>query len=164
MSAKQPPPDRDALVEQLLAAWTTSDTHTRTLLAAIDLESLLIRPRPRARTIGKIFAHLVSVRLRWVETIGGAGLLEEIEPLEAGDDESRDTLDAALATSAAAVAQLARTRLDEGGKVSGFSGGVPAFLGYLIAHDAHHRGQILGLLASEGKKVANEVAYGIWEW
>ena len=155
---------RAELTEQLIAAWRTSDAHGRTLLAAIDLESLLLRARPGARTLGEIFAHLVDVRLRRLERIGGAKCIASVEPLEKGDEESRDALDAALASSAEAVAELASARLVAREAVRDFSGGVPAFLGYLMAHDAHHRGQVLAVLAREGKKVPNEVAYGIWKW
>ncbi len=154
----------EPLAEGLVDAWLRSDQHNRTLLAAIDLTALLITPRPRARSIGKIFAHVVSVRLRRVEHIAGQEWLEEIEPLAAGDEESRDALDAALETSAALVERLARDRITSGEKVAGFSGGVPALLAFLIAHDAHHRGQILGLLAREKIDVGDEVGYGIWDW
>ncbi len=154
----------EKVLNELIAAWLKTDEHSRTLLAAIDLESLLLSPRPRARSIGKMFAHLVSVRLRRVGLIGGPGYLEEIEPLAEGDEESRDVLDSALRTSAELVARLARERLSDGKTVEGFAGGVPAFLAYLSAHDAHHRGQILALLAHEKVKVSDEVAYGIWDW
>jgi len=148
----------------LIAAFLKGNGHNLALLRAIDVESLLLCPRPRARTIGKVFAHLHEVRLRWLEAGGGKRHLEEIEPLGEGEEESRDALEAALAASAAAIAAFLREVLAAGERVKGFRGTVPDFVAYLVAHDAHHRGQLLALLARERKKIPEKVAYGLWEW
>lgn len=153
-----------SIAEELVAAFLRGNAHNLTLLRAIDVESLLLRPRPRARTIGKVFAHLHEVRLRWLGAAGGERHLAEIEPLADGEEESRDALEAALAASAAAVAAHLRETLAAGARVKGFRGSVPDFVAYLVAHDAHHRGQVLALLSREEKKVPQQVAYGLWEW
>jgi uncharacterized damage-inducible protein DinB len=150
--------------EELVAAFLKGNGHNIALLRAIDVESLLLRPRPRARTIGKVFAHLHEVRLRWLEAGGGARELAEIEPLAGGEEESRDALEAALGESAAAVARFLRGAIAAGGRVKGFRGTIPDFVAYLVAHDAHHRGQVLALLAREKKRIPEKVAFGLWEW
>jgi len=48
--------------------------------------------------------------------------------------------------------------------VRGFKPHVTAFLGYLLAHDAHHRSQIILALKQSGHKIDQKVGYGIWEW
>ena len=150
--------------EDLIAAFLRGNEHTITLLRAIDVESLLLRPRARARTIGKIFAHLHEVRVRWLEVGGGKSFIEDLEPLEAGDEESRDALEAALRVSAAATAAFLRERFAAEQRVKGFGATLPDFAAYLIAHDAHHRGQVLAILAREGKGVPAAVSHGLWEW
>lgn len=150
--------------EELVAAFRKGNDHNLTLLRAIDVESLLLRPRPRARTIGKVFAHLHEVRLRWLGSGGGQRWIEEIEPLAEGEEESRDALEAALSASADAIAAFLRETLAAAGRVKGFRGSIPDFVAYLVAHDAHHRGQVLALLAREKRKVSEEIAYGLWEW
>ena len=39
-----------------------------------------------------------------------------------------------------------------------------AFLGYLLAHDAHHRGQITMLARQVGHPLSQSAMYGLWEW
>jgi hypothetical protein len=41
---------------------------------------------------------------------------------------------------------------------------VVTFVGYLLAHDAHHRGQISMLARQVGHPVPPKVGFGLWEW
>ena len=41
---------------------------------------------------------------------------------------------------------------------------VAGFLGYLIAHDAHHRGQITMLARQVGHPLPQKAMFGMWEW
>ena len=50
------------------------------------------------------------------------------------------------------------------GKVKGFPPDVLMFFAYLIAHDAHHRGQITMLARQLGYAVPQKVMFGMWEW
>ena len=147
----------------LVGAFRRGNEHTLTLLGALDIEALLLRPRRDTRTVGETFAHLHEVRLRRLETVGGRDLLEDLEPLEDGDTESRDALAAALRESGDRVARFFERSLPSGAGARGFAS-LPDFFAYLIAHDAHHRGQILALLAREKVSVPDTVAYGLWKW
>ena len=62
-----------------------------------------------------------------------------------------------------AVASL----LDRGfrdGRIKGFKPHPAAFLGYLISHESHHRGQIMLSLKQSGHPVDKKIQFGIWEW
>ena len=50
------------------------------------------------------------------------------------------------------------------GRVKGFERGVVALVGYLIAHDAHHRGHALLTLKQCGVQRPECLRYGLWDW
>ena len=50
------------------------------------------------------------------------------------------------------------------GKVKGFRPDVVGMVGYLISHDAHHRGQICALARQLGYSLPKQATFGMWEW
>ena len=73
---------------------------------------------------------------------GPAGLLAGLEPLDTKGVVPKEGLRSALEASGLAVAELFRRAVTSGGRVKGFKPHATAFLGYLIAHESHHRGQV----------------------
>jgi hypothetical protein len=74
------------------------------------------------------------------------------------------TLTKALAASGSAISTLIEASLVAGGRVKGFKPHVQAFVGYLIAHEGHHRGQVMVALKAGAMPVDKKIAYGLWEW
>jgi uncharacterized damage-inducible protein DinB len=70
-----------------------------------------------------------------------------------GLEQSRDALRAVL-----------ESVLQSDGRVKGFEPDVAAFFGYLIAHDAHHRGQVTMLARQVGHSLPQKAMFGMWEW
>ncbi len=64
----------------------------------------------------------------------------------------------ALAAPALASAPAA------GGRIKGFKPHVHAFVGYLISHESHHRGQAAMVLKAAGAPLDKKIAFGLWEW
>jgi uncharacterized damage-inducible protein DinB len=54
--------------------------------------------------------------------------------------------------------------LETNGRIKGFRPDVAGFIGYLIAHDAHHRGQITMLARQVGHPLPQKAMFGMWEW
>lgn len=148
--------------EQLIETWEIHDRINRYLLDAIPEDALGAALAPKHRSVFKLIAHIHNVRLLWLKPAAPelwAGL-SKIED----DNGSKAELRQALAASGAAIAKLVRQALAAGEKVKGFKPHVVAFVGYLIAHESHHRGQIGWTLKGCGHPLSQKTAYGLWEW
>jgi uncharacterized damage-inducible protein DinB len=144
------------------------------LLAHLDARAWRAQPPGPARsgrTIAAIFAHLHNTRLVWLKR--SAPHLKCPAPL----DPFRCTLKQAVAAHRKSGAQcllMLRDALsnDPNRRVRKFcrdswmpvwpAGGT--MFGYMFAHEAHHRGQIIMLAHQLGYRLPVNAAYGIWHW
>lgn len=149
--------------DQLLETWAIHDRINRYLLEAIPPEALAAVSASKGRSVGEQFAHLHNVRLLWLKQAAPELLdgLAKLEKSEAGD---KATLLTALERSGAAIAALLAQGLRAGGKIKGFRPHAAGFLGYLISHESHHRGQVALTLKQAGHPLDRKVAFGLWEW
>lgn len=133
------------------------------LLDAIPEEHLPdIYPGGKGRSAGKQWAHLHDVRMMWLkaaapELLAGLAKLNDEEVL------NKKALKNALTQSGNAIDQLFQQAAATG-KIKGFKPHATAFLGYLLAHEAHHRGQIIITLKQNGHMIDKKTQFGIWEW
>lgn len=143
----------------------TFEIHNRInlyLLDAIAEEHLTAAAASRGRNVGEQFAHMHNVRLMWLKA-SNPSLPEGLGKFEKGMPITRASLSNALKQSAQAICAL----LTEGfgqGRIKGFRPHPAAFLGYLISHESHHRGQIMLCLKQSGHAVDQKTQFGLWEW
>ncbi|MBX9579138.1 MAG: DinB family protein [Gemmataceae bacterium] len=126
--------------DQLAETWAIHDRVNLYLLRAVPADALGATIGPKFRTVGGLFAHVHNVRLMWLKS-AAPDLLDGLAKVE-GADADKAGLEAALTASGRAVGELVRRAVAAGGKVKGFKPHVVAFVGYLIAHESHHRGQV----------------------
>jgi uncharacterized damage-inducible protein DinB len=128
--------------------------------------------KKRVRTIATIFTHMHNVRSKWVRlTAPHLKAPPQLNRARCTPQQAR----AGLAESAARCAEMLAEALG-GGKDEGRVGKFlrdgwarpwpvgPEMLCYMIAHEAHHRGQVCMLAHQLGFPLPNEVGYGIWNW
>jgi uncharacterized damage-inducible protein DinB len=148
--------------DQLIESWQIHDRINRYLLKAVSNDALGSRNGPKYRTVYQLFAHMHNVRLMWLRS-AAPELLKGLDKIE-GEAGDKAKLAAALEASGNSIAELLRTALAAGGKVKGFKPHAVAFLGYLISHESHHRGQIGWTLKNTGHPLDQKTSYGLWEW
>jgi uncharacterized damage-inducible protein DinB len=153
----------DALIDQILETWRIHDRIHHYVLDAIPADALADVSASRGRTVGEQFAHVHNVRLMWLKS-AASDLLEGLAKVEKESAGDADILRAALTASAAAIEALLSRALNGDGRVKGFKPHATAFLGYLISHESHHRGQIALTLKQAGHPLDKKTAFGIWEW
>ncbi len=132
------------------------------LLDAIDEAHYKDVSASKGRSVGDQFAHIHNVRLMWLKA-AAPDLMASVAKIEKEMPLNREFLQTQLKESAAAMALLLERAFAEG-KVKGFKPHPAAFLGYLISHESHHRGQILLALKQSGHAVDQKTQFGLWEW
>jgi uncharacterized damage-inducible protein DinB len=147
---------------QFLETWDIHNRINLYLLDSVAPAALASLSASKGRTVGEQFAHLHNVRLMWLKSAAADLLtgLAKVEKEQAGDQK---LLRRSLELSGVAIKSLL-TRSAADDKVKGFKPHAAAFLGYLISHESHHRGQIVLSLKQAGHPVDKKIAYGIWEW
>lgn len=148
--------------DQLIETWQIHNRINLYLLEAINPEALADCPTKKGRNVGDQIAHLHNVRMMWI-SVAAPDLIGSLEKIEKGAATSIDELQAALVTSGELMEKLLERGI-ETGKIKGFKPHVTAFLGYVIAHESHHRGQILLTLKLAGHMLDKKIQFGIWEW
>ena len=148
--------------EALLTSFTTNDRINRYLIEGIDEQAWRAEPpNKKGRTIAAIVAHMHNVRVMWLKSAAqGSEIPEQLD---------RHTVDttgalAGLQESHDALLPVLNAALSSDGRIKGFRPDVVGFIGYLIAHDAHHRGQISMLARQIGFPIPQKVMFGMWEW
>jgi uncharacterized damage-inducible protein DinB len=145
----------------LLDAFNTNNRINQYLIDNLPPAAWKMKPADgKGRPIAAIVAHMHNVRVMWLKA--------------AKADEIPEQLDRAMVTPGQAMRALESSRhalsvvisraLESDGRVRSFRPDVAGFLGYLIAHDAHHRGQITMLARQLGHPLPQKAMFGMWEW
>lgn len=139
------------------------------IIRNLDPAAWNAKPPGKARSIAAVFTHVHNVRTKWIRLT--APHLKVPRQLQRGHCTPKQAR-AGLAESAARCEELLAEALGDGGRVEKFvrDGWArpwpvgPEMLCYMLAHEAHHRGQVLLLAHQLGFPLPKEVMYGIWNW
>jgi uncharacterized damage-inducible protein DinB len=158
--------------EMLLAAWRTSNRVTVFLVENLpdDLWGVTVPGAPR-RTVRMIAGHIHNARCMWIKTLGqehGIKVPRAVNRHKVGPKE----LIPALGHSSRGIISLLKLGFDRGGTIPGSSSYVwrnlPLDVGhvltYFVAHEGHHRGQIVMLARQLGYRLPVEITGGLWLW
>lgn len=132
------------------------------LLQAIEESHLADVASSKGRTVARQWAHMHNVRLMWLKA-AAPELLATQRKFEDADLLTKALLEEALVQSGKAIESLFEKAAGEG-KIRGFKPHPTAFLGYLVSHESHHRGQIMLSLKQSGHMVDKKIQFGMWEW
>jgi uncharacterized damage-inducible protein DinB len=114
----------------------------------------------KGRTVAAIVAHMHNVRVMWLKAAKHGEIPEQLDRATVTPTQALS----ALENSRQALNAMISHALETDGRVKNFRPDVAGFLGYLIAHDAHHRGQIAMLARQVGYPLSKQAMFGMWEW
>ena len=158
--------------EMLLAAWRTNNRVGTFLIEHLPdaLWEATVPGAPR-RTVRMIGGHIHNARCMWIKTLGkehGIAVPRAVNRHKVG----RDELVAALGHSSRGITGLLTLGCDRGGTIPGSSSytwrnlplDVAHVLTYFVAHEGHHRGQIVMLARQLGHRLPVATTGGLWQW
>ena len=148
-------------MNDIVETWHINNLINLYLTASIDEAHFSDTASSKGRTVGEQLAHLHNVRLMWLKA-AQPELLSGVEKIEKEHIAKKVVLEQ-LGKSGQAIAEMLESGLREG-RIKGFKPHPTAFLGYIIAHEAHHRGQIALSLKQSGHPLDKKVSFGMWEW
>jgi uncharacterized damage-inducible protein DinB len=146
----------------LIETWEISHRMNEYLLTGIKEENFKDTAASKGRNVGEQFAHINNVRLMWVKE-AAPDLLSGLIKVEKENPITKKLLLDAFLKSTDAISEILK-RGFETGRVKGFKPHPEAYVGYLIAHESHHRGQIIIALKENGHMPDKKILYGLWEW
>ncbi len=149
--------------DPLIETWAIHNRINLYLLDALPEEAMGLTIGGKGRTVHDQFAHAHNVRLMWLKS-AAPDLLEGLEKVESKVVGPRSALRDSLVKSGLAVEELLRRAIASDGRVKGFKPHATAFVGYLISHESHHRGQVGWTLKHCGHPLDQKTAFGLWEW
>jgi uncharacterized damage-inducible protein DinB len=157
------------LGEDLIRAWRTTNKATTFLIeqlpAAIWESGVPGMPR---QTVRGVAAHLHNSRCRWIKALGRGHGVEAPRFVDLRRVSARELV-RALARSSKGIEALIRLGMASGGRVprttwQNFPPDLDHFLTYFVAHEAHHRGQLILISRQLGYRLPLAVAAGVWQW
>ncbi len=167
-STMTPRPD---LADAILAAWKTNNRVTVFLFENLpsDVWSMTVPGMPR-RTVRMIAGHLHNARCMWIKMLGKRHGLRVPASVSRHTVTPRELL-SALERSSRGIVELLELGKRHGGSIPApgvawlnLPPDVAHVLAYLVAHEGHHRGQIVMLARQAGHRLPLEISAGLWQW
>jgi uncharacterized damage-inducible protein DinB len=167
---KHPPKIQTPLGHAAVQIFAANDRMNQHLIEHLDPAAWKAKPTAKTRTIAAIFTHMHNVRCKWIRlTAPHLKVPSQLNRTHCTPMQARK----ALADSAARCTEMLAEALgDPNTRIEKFrrDGWAPSWpvgpemLCYMLAHEAHHRGQVCMLAHQLGFPLPYEAADGIWNW
>ena len=166
---KRQPQVQTQLGRSAVSIFAANDRMNQMLIEHLDPAAWKAKPPGNVRSIAAIFTHMHNVRCKWVRlTAPHLKVPTQLNRTHCTPHQAST----GLAESAARCEEMLAEALSGSGRVETFlrDGWArpwpvgPEMLCYMIAHEAHQRGQVCMLAHQLGFPLSNVVTSGMWSW
>ena len=159
------------LADAVIATWKTNNRVTVFFFENLPSELWPTTvPGTSRRTVRTIAGHIHNARCMWIKMLGQRHGIRVPKRVSLPTVTRKELLPA-LAQSSRGIVDLLALGISHGGKIpaSGVAWlnlpvDVVHVLAYLVAHEGHHRGQIVMLARQMGHRLPIEITGGLWQW
>jgi uncharacterized damage-inducible protein DinB len=159
------------LGDAIIAAWKTNQRVTAFLFENLPAELWPTRvPGASRRTVRMIGGHIHNARCMWIKMLGRGHGIRAPARVNRHTVTRRELLPA-LERSSRGILELLELGIHEGGRIPAAGVAwvnlpvdVAHVLAYFVAHEGHHRGQIVLLARQTGHRLPIEICAGLWQW
>lgn len=145
----------------LVDTWHINNRINLRLLDALTDGQLAATILLRGKPVIGYFVHIHMARFYWLERRSTA-LATRLKKIPGGTAPGA-TVRQALIDSGEAMAELF-AEAERTGQIKGAKLGPVGFLGYALAHEGHHRGQVLLHLRIAKLPLDRATGYCLWDW
>jgi uncharacterized damage-inducible protein DinB len=144
-------------IQEIVETWTMNNKGTLYLLENIEKEWLSAKLAGKGRSIGEQFVHINNIRSMWINKVW-----KKID-LKLSKEKSVDKneLKIGLELSSQKMAETL-TNLFTENAAKGYKPHPTAFFARMIAHESHHRGQIMATISRNDFKISKSVNFKLW--
>jgi uncharacterized damage-inducible protein DinB len=154
---------------RMIDAWRTNHRVTMYLIERLPAELWPMSiPGASRRTVRMVAVHLHNSRCRWIRQLGSKDGIVAPPLVNLFRARPADLL-RALPRSSEGIVRLIELAVARGGTVprttwQNFPTDLQHFLAYFVAHEAHHRGQLVLVARQLGYPLPADVKVGLWHW
>jgi len=152
-----------------IEAWRTNNRATTYLVEQLprDVWSASVPGVPRL-SVRSVAAHIHNSRSRWIKSLGQGHGIEAPKLVDLRRVSPRELV-RALGRSGKGIEALIQVGMASGGRLpratwQNFPRDLEHFLTYFVAHEAHHRGQLILIARQLGHRLPRAISESVWQW
>lgn len=156
--------DTYQLADEVLRCWKINNKVDIILFRALPADIWPMKiPGYQHKTVRMMGAHFHNSRCGWIGQLGRKWKIVAPTPVDNKEVSVRELI-AALNESSDTMLELIATGLDNKNRLPGFPPGAVQFMHYMVAHEAHHRGQLIMASRQLGYPFPAPVMGKLWQW
>lgn len=146
-------------IKDIADTWKMNNQVTLYLLENIKDDWLSTKLSDKGRSIGEQFVHINNIRSFWISKVS-----EKIDlKIDKKYANNKQQLIDALRKSSQKMSDTL-SELFQQESIKGYKPHPTAFFAQMIAHESHHRGQIMTTITRNDLKISKSVNFGLWSW